>query len=856
MKTGNLIITLTLCFLITGGLWAQNNTTPLLPQNYQSNGITGPSGPNKTECKTELGELGRLAIENRNTEEFKQLLKRYANPNSRAAIDYILQIHIVRKSDGTGGASIGDIRSEFQNFVNPYFAGIDVSFLECNPENYINSDTYYNLSGDAEGDAMSVANNVDSVINIYYVNDADGACGWARFPWKWPSDYIVIDNGCLDNKSTTVHELGHYFSLLHTHQSGDELVDGSNCLVAGDFLCSTPADPNISSMVTAAPGCVYTGVGTDANGDTYVPNPLLIMSYSTKACRTDFTGEQNTLMLATTVLPEGFGRNYLKTGPCPCDRPVAKCKNINEYLDGSGNGSITASNVDNGSTWDCGFGSWSVSPSSFICSDVGGNGVTLTVTDALGWVSTCSATVTVIDTVSPVITTPASSESHECDGTIGHSGDFATWLAAHGGASATDACGGSWSDNSTGLSDGCGATGSETVTFTYTDPSNNTKSTTATFTIVDTDPPSVTCPANIHLPECDSIATWVVIASDVCGNVTTVSVPPSGSVFAKGTTTTVEVTVTDECGNTSTCNFEVERDPDLVVDIDSVAHSPLNTCAVGTNAHIVLGYGGGPTCVTLTATGSGGHAPYTYAWDAPAVVPGANFTDGNTATPTFCSDFQTDACVSYTFIVTITDFHGCTETNSIDINVVNVGVFADGKACAKPNNPKVVVCHIPPGNPANSHAICISPKGVPAHIDGNPNNGSEGHQADCIGDCDAVCVSVAPAQNPAARQFDPTAGKDNNYTTALRNELELSIAPNPFNFNTVISISSTMDADIELSIFDLSGSIVARLYSGPVKKDVPYYFDFNPENLQSGIYIAKLLGSSGEMKYSKMILIK
>ena len=48
-----------------------------------------------------------------------------------------------------------------------------------------------------------------------------------------------------------------------------------------------------------------------------------------------------------------------------------------------------------------------------------------------------------------------------------------------------------WSNNSTGLSDGCGATGSETVTFTVEDGCGNMTSTTATFTIEDTTAPVV-----------------------------------------------------------------------------------------------------------------------------------------------------------------------------------------------------------------------------------------------------------------------------------------------------------------------------------------------------------------------------
>ena len=48
------------------------------------------------------------------------------------------------------------------------------------------------------------------------------------------------------------------------------------------------------------------------------------------------------------------------------------------------------------------------------------------------------------------------------------------WLASNGGASASDTCSAvTWTNNSTGLSDLCGATGTATVTFTATDACGN-----------------------------------------------------------------------------------------------------------------------------------------------------------------------------------------------------------------------------------------------------------------------------------------------------------------------------------------------------------------------------------------------
>jgi hypothetical protein len=82
--------------------------------------------------------------------------------------------------------------------------------------------------------------------------------------------------------------------------------------------------------------------------------------------------------------------------------PTALCQDITLQLDASGNGSITASDVDGGSNDACGIASLSVTPNSFGCSDVGANTVTLTVLDSNSNSATCTANVTVEDTIPPV----------------------------------------------------------------------------------------------------------------------------------------------------------------------------------------------------------------------------------------------------------------------------------------------------------------------------------------------------------------------------------------------------------------------------------------------------------------------
>lgn len=89
------------------------------------------------------------------------------------------------------------------------------------------------------------------------------------------------------------------------------------------------------------------------------------------------------------------------------EAPVAVCQNITIQLDATGNATITAADIDGGSTDNCGIDSATISTNSFTCADIGDNNVTLTVMDANGNEDSCEAVVTVEDSMPPVITCPA-----------------------------------------------------------------------------------------------------------------------------------------------------------------------------------------------------------------------------------------------------------------------------------------------------------------------------------------------------------------------------------------------------------------------------------------------------------------
>jgi hypothetical protein len=191
------------------------------------------------------------------------------------------------------------------------------------------------------------------------------------------------------------------------------------------------------------------------------------------------------------------------------------------------------------------------------CGATGSATVTFTATDACGNTSQTVASFTIEDTTPPAMDTEASGTTVECDG-AGNATELAAWLDANGGASASDACGDvTWSNNYESLSDDCGATGSATVTFTATDDCGNTSETVATFTIEDTTPPDAVC-QNITI-EWDEAGNASFEAADidggsndVCGGVT-LSVSQEDFNCANLGANEVTLTVTDDCGNSSTC---------------------------------------------------------------------------------------------------------------------------------------------------------------------------------------------------------------------------------------------------------------------------------------------------------------
>ena len=83
--------------------------------------------------------------------------------------------------------------------------------------------------------------------------------------------------------------------------------------------------------------------------------------------------------------------------------PLLTVRDLVVALDASGNASVTAAQIDNGSTDNCSMGSITLDQMNFDCTQQGLNTVTLTAVDGSGNTNSATATVNVVDNLPPVI---------------------------------------------------------------------------------------------------------------------------------------------------------------------------------------------------------------------------------------------------------------------------------------------------------------------------------------------------------------------------------------------------------------------------------------------------------------------
>jgi len=223
----------------------------------------------------------------------------------------------------------------------------------------------------------------------------------------------------------------------------------------------------------------------------------------------------------------------------------------------------------------------------------------------------------------------------------------------------------------------------------------------------------------------------------------------------------------------------------------TITESPGIIASAGNDTTVYHGYAPAQ-CTQLAATASGGEAPYTYLWS----------TGATTDIIEVCPDQTT----SYT--VTITDSKGCSATDEVVVNAIDI-------RCGNKMD-KVMVC--------NQEKIrCISANAVPAHL-------AQGYE---LGMC---------AHDPATM-------------TQPEEPYEISVYPNPFRQQTTIEFEVEETAHATLEIYTSSGILLYRLFDETAYAGETYKVEFNRDNLAGGLYIAKL-STKNTVRHKRIMLTK
>ncbi|MDX2361075.1 MAG: HYR domain-containing protein [Crocinitomicaceae bacterium] len=382
-----------------------------------------------------------------------------------------------------------------------------------------------------------------------------------------------------------------------------------------------PADQN--ETVNAACQFIlpdYTGAATAA--DNCDPSPVVTQS---PAPGTTITGGTVVTLTVTDASSNTSNCNFNAIG-VDVVAPTAVCQNINAYLDGAGNVTITAADLDGGSTDNCGSITLSASQTAFTCANIGTNNVTLTVTDVSTNSSNCVAVVTVLDTISPVTTCPGNqteTPDAACNFTLP---DYTSLVAA------SDNCNPSPTVTQSPVA-GTVISGTTTITMTSSDGNGNSSSCTFNVVLNDATAPTAVCQnINVYL---DGAGNATIVAADLDGgstdNCSGLTMNASQTAFTcadlgpNNTTLTVTdgnansanciavVTVLDTISPTVTCPGNQIENPDAACNFTLPNYTALATAADNcgsttvTQSPVAGTVISGTTTITMTASDGNGN---------------------------------------------------------------------------------------------------------------------------------------------------------------------------------------------------------------------------------------------------------
>jgi hypothetical protein len=217
-----------------------------------------------------------------------------------------LYVHLLRETDGSGGIS-NDLLHAILKSVEQDFSEHKIYFLLACVNNINNSLFLTDVL--SSSDLFNAGYSEEDGINLFLrpgVGETGG--GGVASAVVSRNARVAVTNSPSGLKVVS-HELGHTLGLHHTFRGSSytnedgspELVNGTNCCSAGDFVCDTPADP-FTNYTTNGYGvqsdCSWIAPPDriDPAGSLYThTDPKNIMGYAGE-CRKYFTPEQGERM--------------------------------------------------------------------------------------------------------------------------------------------------------------------------------------------------------------------------------------------------------------------------------------------------------------------------------------------------------------------------------------------------------------------------------------------------------------------------------------------------------------------------------------------------------------------------------
>jgi gliding motility-associated-like protein len=364
------------------------------------------------------------------------------------------------------------------------------------------------------------------------------------------TSFTMLINGAATAAYTCANRGANSVTIRSTDNAGNSVTCASTVTIR-DTISPVANCRNVNLYLTTTGIAVLTAAQVN-NGST---DNCAIADYflSRDTFRCADIGAQNVIMTVRDSSNLASACNATVT-VFDTTRPVVSCVPYIAYLNALGSVTVFPSNIDAGSADACGIANRTINgkPSeTYGCPNVGVRNVTLAVFDNNGNVDSCQTTVTVRDTIRPVISCQNITVSLNAVGQVTVN---ATTIAT-----ATDNC------NSVTITMGgatsrafnCANIGANNVTMLATDLSGNTVTCPAVVTVQDVNPPTAQCrAATVYLNSAGTATVTPALidngSNDACG-IRSMTTNPSTVTCANIGTITVTLTVVDSNNLSSTC---------------------------------------------------------------------------------------------------------------------------------------------------------------------------------------------------------------------------------------------------------------------------------------------------------------